>query len=145
VGRLFFAMPTSVETMFPYFSSLCSWLLKECAVSFVDWNEFDDMTHTCNTILSLAKPLGLNTANIPVYKLAQCAAEPVCDVLDFLTTRALVSRGFDTPTPSYAAAARSEEAAVDAKYVHQRATLCRLLRYFPSYNIASVCSMLFYN
>jgi estrogen-related receptor beta like 1 len=115
VGRLFFAMPNSVETMFPYFASLCAWLLKEAGVSFTEWSEFDDMTQTCSAILAHAKAQGFEDAQASPFRLSQCAPEPVCDVLDFLATRALMARGFDTPTPSYAAASRSEEAHVDSR------------------------------
>ncbi len=114
VGRCFFGLSTKQGDVFPYFSSLTCWLLKQLYPQLEEWSEFDDLNQICNAILRYLKMLHFEDPMVNLVKLRQMTPEVVCLVLDFLTTQVLVHRGFHVQSASYAASAYAEEAQVDA-------------------------------
>lgn len=112
LNRTYFALPGKASEQFPYFSALVSWLLKECKVDFIEWNEFDDPNAISSSVMENLKSLGFS-AEFPVSKLRHGSGDAVCLALNFLLDQALQHRSFQVQSPIYVNPGYAEEALVD--------------------------------
>ena len=87
---------------FDEFISLCDWLCTKISSKerLFERDEFDDPNTVTNKLLLALRNLGFE-ANFSAQKLKVAHGEPVCSVIDFLSTRALEGMRFKWGSPKY--------------------------------------------
>jgi Intra-flagellar transport protein 57 len=102
-SRIHFVYPGSnAGTQFQEFIDICSWLCSEIdrRPDFFHVEDEDDPNTMCNKLLLALRKLDFKSS-FPSQKLRAGHGEIVCSVLDFLTDKALDSKGFKWGTPIY--------------------------------------------
>ena len=115
ISRWAFAMPApNASVQFALFLDVSSWLMTEIMndPSFFKIDKFDDPNTSVNKMMLALRKLEFGL-DFPASKLKAANGEPVVDVLDFLTDKALASAHFVWGRPNYAEEADVEEAEAD--------------------------------
>lgn len=122
ITGLYFSLPGKPSEQFPYFSSLCGWLLKESdTAEFAEWNEFDDPNTISNSIMDQLRRRGFK-ADFPATKLRHGSGDAVCLVLGYLVDQVLKKRNWAVKSPDYVKKVFVEEALADEGAVEEAAT-----------------------
>ena len=94
---MYFTLPAkNLSNQFDDFVQLCSWLIDEITQSsgvLLRYEEYDDPGTIVNKLLLALRQVGLN-ATFPAQKLRTPYGEIICEVLDFLTDKALETKKF---------------------------------------------------
>ena len=101
--RVYFTLPArNLSKQFDDFVQLCSWLLDEITQStgVIRHEEYDDPGTIANKLLLALRQIGLN-ASFPAQKLRTPHGEVICEVLDFLTDKALETKHFQWEKPDF--------------------------------------------
>lgn len=113
LSRTFFALPGRQEEQFPYFASLCAWLLREVSQDFIEWSEFEDPNTINDSIVHEVKRLGFE-GDIPQNELRSGHGDGVVLVLSFIIDKVLQARHWRPSAPVYIdVPGDAEEAIVD--------------------------------
>ena len=107
-SRHYFAIPTNPGEQFFLFTSLSSWLINVCGVSFEMPQEYDDPNATISNIMNEVRQFGIDS-DFPPSKLKTGSGEFVCYVLDKLATKALHSIEFSWAKPVYPQESNEEQ------------------------------------
>jgi len=100
MDRGFFAIALNNAQQFSYFSMLVSWLMKLIGHNFLEWSEFEDPTSVSTNILIELRTLGFQ-GQIQPPKIRPGHGEEVCQILEFLTNKALASTEWVQQAPVY--------------------------------------------
>ena len=101
--RVHFVYPGSNSgVQFDEFVDLAEWLCKQCSRDNIfERDQYDDPNTVINNLLMALRGLGYSS-NFAPQKLKLAHGEAVCEVLDFLASKALEARKFRWGTPVYA-------------------------------------------
>lgn len=102
--RVYFTLPAkNLSNQFDDFVQLCSWLFDEISQStgVLTRDEYDDPGTIANKLLLALRQVGFPTS-FSTQKLRTPHGEVVCEVLDFLTDKALEARRFQWQKPDFA-------------------------------------------
>lgn len=100
-NRVHFVIPAANQShQFDDFSAICAWLCTEITLKGDTFKpeQFDDPNTVVNKLMLALKQLDFRS-NFPAQKLKTPHGEPCCVVLEFLTDKALESRGFQWAAP----------------------------------------------
>jgi estrogen-related receptor beta like 1 len=102
------------SVQFQNFLALVEWLAKEATGdrNAFTVDKFDDPNTAVNKMMLALRNMGF-ALDFPVAKLKSGYGEAVCNVLDFLCDKALVSKKFSWATPVQETTVEVEEAEVD--------------------------------
>jgi estrogen-related receptor beta like 1 len=106
LSRVHFAIAgVNAGHQFEEFISLCTWLLPIITgdSTTMKSEQFEDPNTKLNKLMLALRNLEFR-ASFPAQKLRIAHGEPACMVLDFLTEKALIARGFQWASPQYPAA-----------------------------------------
>ena len=102
--RVYFTLPAkNLSNQFDDFVQLCSWLIDEITQSsgvLLRHEEYDDPGTIANKLLLALRQVGLSVS-FPVQKLRTPYGEIICEVLDFLTDKALETKQFQWQKPDF--------------------------------------------
>jgi hypothetical protein len=102
-SRIHFVYPgKNLSQQFDDFVDICSWLCLEISQqpNFFSRDPYDDPNTVSNKLILALRQLEFKSS-FPSQKLKLAHGEAVCTVLDFLTDKALASKGFKWGTPIY--------------------------------------------
>jgi hypothetical protein len=102
-NRVHFIVPAAnASNQFDDFVDVCAWLFLEITKSTEAFKreQFDDPTTVVNKLVLGLRQLDFRSS-FPSQKLKTPFGEPVCTVLEFLTDKALESKGFKYGSPVY--------------------------------------------
>ncbi|RYH30092.1 hypothetical protein EON65_06230 [archaeon] len=90
---------------FEEFMNICAWIVPFITgdANTLKFEQFDDPNTKLNKLLLVLRNMDFR-ASFAAQKLRAANGEPACTVLDFLTEKALASRGFEWTAPLYPAA-----------------------------------------
>lgn len=97
LSKFYFAGPSSIDNpnaQFFYFTSLVSWLMRQCGHDFSPPGQFDDPNATATTIISELQSMGISIGNIAPNRLKQGSGECVISILSALVNKALQQSDF---------------------------------------------------
>lgn len=101
--RVYFTLPAkNLSKQFDDFIQLCCWLLDEISPSsgILRIEEYDDPGTIANKLLLVLRQVGFNVS-FSVQKLRTPYGDVVCEVLGFLTDKALESQHFQWKKPDF--------------------------------------------
>ena len=102
-SRIHFVYPgKNLSQQFDDFIDICSWLCVEISQQpdFFSRDPYDDPNTVANKLMLALRQLEFKSS-FPSQKLKQAHGEAVCSVLEFLTDKALASKGFKWGVPVY--------------------------------------------
>ena len=100
-NRVHFVLPTNnASQQFDDFSTICSWLCTEITLKADTFKpeQFDDPNTIVNKLMLALRQFDFRSS-FPPQKLKTPNGEPTCTVLEFLTDKALQTKGFQWEAP----------------------------------------------
>lgn len=126
-SRIHFVYPgKNSSQQFDDFVDICSWLCVEISQQpdFFSRDPYDDPNTVANKLMLALRQLEFKSS-FPSQKLKQGHGEAVCTVLEFLTDKALASKGFKWGVPVYTEAGQVNKEDISQQLAST--TCCRML------------------